>query len=293
MVSVILGPGSTELGRRVAERLGVESIPVELRTFPDGESSLRLGGQVEGEDVVLVQTCYPNQNGRLIELFLILDAAKDLGARSVTTFIPYFPYMRQDRRFRPGEAVSSKTMIKLMEAAGADRLLTFDLHNHEILKWFRIPALEVSAMPAIGEHFKRMGLRNPYVLAPDDGAIHLAEAVAKVLGADFTSLEKHRDTTTGVVETSSKRLEVKGRDILIVDDIISTGSTIVNAAGIAEREGARDIYAACTHALLLGDALAKLRIAGVKEVIGTDCIPGSVGLISVASLAAEALRRWL
>jgi ribose-phosphate pyrophosphokinase len=292
-VIIVSGPASLELGRKIAIILNVNLIEAESKLFPDGESYIRIPGNVRGENVVVVQSTYPPQDKHLIELLLMLDAAKDLGARSVIAVVPYFAYMRQDSRFRPGEALSAKTLVKVIEASGVDEFLTFDVHKEKTLELFKIPAYNLSAMPAIGDYFSKLSLKDPYVIAPDEGAFHLAKAVAKKLNADCTFFEKSRDRLTGAVSTVAKEIDIEGCDAIIVDDIITTGSTVINVANIIRAQGAREIHSACTHPLLLGNAIEKMRGAGVVNIVGTDCVASGVSLVSVAPIVADAVRKWL
>ena len=287
---IVPGTASMDLGRKVAEILGVKAIQVESRPFRDGESYFRLSEELEGEEVVVVQSTYPPQDKHLIELFLLLDASRDLGAKEVIAVVPYLAYARQDKRFRPGEAVSATTILKLIQSSGANRLLTFDIHKESILKVLNIPTLNLSAMTLIGKYVSKMGLKKPYVFSPDKGAFHLAQRVAAVLRADCTFFEKHRDRETGEVAMAPKKVDVKGRDALVVDDMITTGSSVINAANILREQGAEKIYAACTHPILLSDSMKRLKKAGIKQIIGTDCVASQVSFVSVALEIAEALR---
>jgi len=287
------GPASEELGRRVAQELGARLVSVESKLFPDGESYIRYVGEVRGEPVIVVQSCGPPQNRSVIELLLMLDTARNLGAEMVVAVVPYLAYARQDKRFRPGEGISVETIVKLIECSGASRFITFDIHKEETLKRFRIPALNLSAMPVIAEYFAKLELRRPLIVSPDIGALHLAAALSERIGAEYTSFEKKRDRVGGAVTTIAKSLDAKGRDVVIVDDIISTGSTIVNAAQLVRKEAVRDIFAACTHALLTQDARTKICQSGIKEIVGTDCVASEVSVVSVAYLVAEALRKFM
>jgi ribose-phosphate pyrophosphokinase len=293
LTKVLLGPASVELGRNLAECLGGEAVPVETKSFPDGESYVRITGDIAGEKVAVVQSTYPPQDRHLVQLLQLLDTARDLNASELIAVVPYLAYSRQDKRFRPGEAVSVRTIVKLIEATGAGSLVTVDVHTDKILDLFRIKAHNLSAMAAIGEYFSKLKLLKPYVFAPDEGALERAKTLAGYLGADYSFFQKQRDRETGMIRTKGRDFEIKDRDAIVVDDIISTGSTIANAASILREEGARDIYVACTHPLLLGGAKEKIIAAGAKEVIGTDCVASDVSRISVASVIAEFLRKTL
>jgi ribose-phosphate pyrophosphokinase len=290
---IIPGSASKDLGIKVANMLGVELISIEHKIFPDGESYIRFTKELKNNDVVIIQSCSPPQDKNLIELFLMLDNAKDLGAKSITAIVPYLAYSRQDKRFMQFEAISIKTIAKLIESIGIDEIITFDIHSLEILKNFNIKAMNFSAMPLLGKYFLSLGLKEPLVIAPDKGAQSHAETVAKILNTEFTFLEKHRDRISGEVITFHKKMNVNNRDVIIVDDIISTGSTIANASRMAKNEGAKDIYVGCTHPLLIGDSRKKLKDSGVKKIVGTDCVINETSEVSVAPIIAEYLRKKL
>lgn len=293
MPLVVAGLTSADLARRLALELKAEVVPVESKTFPDGESYIRFERDLRGEEVVIVQSSFPSQNRSLIELFLMLDSAKDLGAERTIAVVPYFAYARQDKRFRSGEVISVKTIVKLIEASGADAFLTVDVHKPDIMKFFHIPAMNSTAMPTIGKYLAALNLKRPYVIAPDEGAINLAEAVAKVLNAGYSFFRKHRDKASGVPTTELREIGVKDRDAIIVDDIISTGGTVVNAVKMLSEEGANEVYVACTHPLLLGEATSRILSAGAKRILGTDSVASEVSEIPIAPVLAESLRKLL
>ena len=290
---VVAGPASPALGRRVAELLEADLASVEWKLFPDGESYIRLPRDLKGERVVIVQSTPPPQDKRLMELFFLVDLVKDLGASEVIAVVPYLAYMRQDKRFMSGEAVSIKVVAKLLESVGVDAVVLVDSHSKIVCEHFNVDVIEVSAMPLIGEYFAKMKLPNPFVLAPDAKAFSMIKVVAEKLGAPCDYLKKVRDRVTGEVKTFFKEVDVEGREVIIVDDIISTGGTIANAARIALDLGASCVYASCTHALLVGGALDKLRKAGVSEVVGTDTIESDFSKVSVAPTIVQALKRNL
>jgi len=291
MVEILIGPASKELGFKVAQELNLKPILVESKVFPDGESYIRIPSEKIDEELILIQSTHPPQNKHLIELFLMLDAAKDLGAKKIITVVPYLAYARQDKRFRAGEAVSVKVLAKLIKEAGASKFVTFNIHKEKILEFFDINSVNLSGASAIGDYFLQKKVQNPYVIAPDKGAYQLAMDVAKILNAECAYFEKKRDRVTGAVETEFKELNVKDKTVIIVDDIISTGSTIANVAEILKKQGAEKIYAVCIHPILIENAQNRMKLAGVNEVLGTDCIPTEVSKITVASILAENLRK--
>ena len=288
---IVPGPSSPELGRKIADLLGAEAISVEFRRFPDGESYLRFDDNLEGEDVVIVQTTGPPQNENLIQLFLMADNAKDLGARTVTAVIPYFAYARQDKRFRPGEVFSVKTVMRVFEACGVDRIITVNSHNPETLRTFRIPVEDLSAIGLIAEHFKNRGFDGAFSLSLGKKASDIAKQASSVLGGGHRCVETQRDRLTGKVTIERKPLPVKDRDVVIFDDIISSGGTMVEAVKWVVEQGARRVYAACVHPLLIGGAKERILKSGAEGIVGTDCVPSPMSVVSVAPLIAGALAR--
>jgi ribose-phosphate pyrophosphokinase len=288
---LVSGPASPMLARRVADAMKTKTMQLEHKVFPDGETYIRLAESVEGECVAVIQSCYPPQNKNLVDLLFILDAAREMGAKKVAAVVPYFAYARQDDRYRSGEAVSAKTSARLIEAAGATHFLTIDVPSNKALQFFTIHSDNLTCMNLMGEYLKRRGLWRPYVLAPDDGAIPLAETVSAALQAEYAWFEKSRDKITGAVSTSGKDVDLKGRDTVIVDDVISTGKTIANASQIAKKQGAERVIAACAHRILTGEAENTLKAAGVEETIGTDSIETRPQQVSIAPVIAEALRK--
>jgi len=288
-MKIILGPASTKLGQKIAELLNAEAVPVAFKTFPDGESYVRLEGEVKDEQAVIVQTTDPPQDSKLVQLALLADAAKRNGARKVRAIVPYLAYARQDKIFLQGEALSIEMIANMLKAAGVDDLTTINVHQEKILTGFPFPANTVSAIPLLAEHFRQKGLEKAFALAPDKGAIRWAEQAEKVLGGGYGYLDKQRDRYTGQVQVEKKTLDVKGKTVIIFDDIISTGGTIVAAAKILKELEARRIYASCVHPLLIGDAEERINDAGVEEIVGTDSVSSRVSQVSLAPLIAEEL----
>ena len=288
---IVKGPASPVLSGRLADAIGASSLELEHKVFPDGETYIRFPESVAGKEVAVVQSCYPPQNKNLIDLLFIVDAARDMGAKKIAAVVPYFAYARQDDAYRSGEVVSARTSARMIEAAGASHFLTVDVPSNKALKFFKIHSENLTCMNLVGAYLKTRSLENPYVLAPDDGAIPLAQTVSTNLGTEYAWFEKLRDKVTGAVSTSGKDVDLKGRDAIIVDDVISTGKTIANTAQIAKKQGAKRVIAACAHLILTGDAERTLKTAGVNETIGTDSIEARPQPVSIAPVIAEALRK--
>lgn len=288
---VIPGPTSQSLGKKVAERLNARMVPVNLKAFPDGEYALRFEGDIVDEEVVVVQTTEPPQDTNVMQLLLMLDTAKDLGAKRVTAVVPYLAFARQDKRFLAGEAVSAKTLVKLIEACGVDRFVTVNIHTKDILNNFSVPTANLSAITLLAEHFKSRGLDGAFSLSPDKGAVGLAEEADRVLAGGCGWLRKERDRYTGEIQVEEKSLDVKGKNVIVFDDIISTGGTIARAIKMLKSQGARRVYAACVHALLIGDAKTKIIESGAEEIVSTDSISNSVKKVTLTPLIVETLTR--
>ena len=291
-MTVIATSSSLGLAAKLSRLLSRELLVAEEKVFPDGEKYLRIPKRLEG-DVLLVHSLHQPQDERFVQLLLAVDAAKGAGASRMIVVVPYFAYARQDKRFLEGEPVSVGALLKAVEAAGADALAVVDIHKPSSLdEWLRIPHFNVLPVGELAGYF-RGKLRDPVVLAPDKGALHRAQLVAQALGAEYDYLEKSRDRVTGEVKIAPKSVDVDGRDVLFIDDIISTGGTLVAAAKEVLALGAKRVYAACTHALLVSGALDKLYAAGIEEVVATDTVPSPVSRVSVAEPVAEVVRKLL
>ncbi|MEM3586469.1 MAG: ribose-phosphate diphosphokinase [Candidatus Jordarchaeaceae archaeon] len=289
--AVIVGSSSQILGLRLSRYLKSSIVPVEFKTFPDGERYIRIKEEPKNCHAVVVQsTIPPNPNQSIIELCFILETLKEIGVEKITAVIPYFAYARQDKKFLPGEAVSGRIICKIIQNAGADEVITVDIHSKRMLENFKIPVKNISAVPQIGRYLKNFELTNPLIISPDEGAIERAKNLAAFMDAEYVTFIKSRDKHTGEIEIQAKEINVANRDVVIVDDIISTGGTMASAIEIAKRQGAVRVYAACTHAVLVGDSRFKILNAGANEIIGTDTVPSDVSFVSVAPIIAEALK---
>lgn len=287
---IVLGSASAALGEKIAELTNFKKVSVAQKTFPDGESYIRLEGNVENENVVIVQTTCTSQDKRLIQLAFMADAAKRNGANKVTAAVPYLAYARQDKMFLQGEGISIETVARMLKAAGVDELVTVNIHAENALKMFPFPAKTLSAIPLLAEHFVQKGYKKAFALAPDEGAMSIAEQAKAVLGGEAGHLNKQRDRHTGQTTQTAEGLNVKGKTVIIFDDIISTGGTIVGAAKIIRELGAAKIFTACVHPILVGDAEKRILDSGVEEIVGTDSVPSHVSKVSLAPLIANFLK---
>jgi ribose-phosphate pyrophosphokinase len=286
---IIGGSASQKLAAKVAWNLEENLSPIETRRFPDGERYIRINGEVPKEVVVIQSTGYP-QDENLMELFLLLKNLKSLGVERTRVVIPYFGYGRQERRFKSGEAVSAVIVAELLEAAGASEIYSINLHEKNIKEFFNIPVHEISAMPLIANYIRQQ-MEDPMIIGPDKGALGFATEVSRILKCECDYLEKIR-ISPEKVETKPKNLDVAGRDVVIIDDIISTGGTIVSASKILRDLGANKVVVGCVHPVLVEDALLKIFAAGVVDVFATDTLKSDVSNISVAPLIAGYLKKY-
>ncbi|MDA4125292.1 MAG: ribose-phosphate pyrophosphokinase [Thaumarchaeota archaeon] len=287
---VVAGPASVDLGIAVANKLGVGLLNAQFKVFPDGESKFTVDEKVSGKSVVLVQSTYPPVDQHLFQLLLAAHQLSQDGAK-VTAVVPYLAYARQDKEFLPGEGVTLGVVAHLMRAAGVRRLVTVDMHSAEGLSLFSFPTYSVSAVPSlVGYARDHLDYRDPVVISPDFGGSKRTEAFAQLYGAKFIQLSKTRDRVSGEVTVKDAKLEVKGKEVIIVDDIISTGGTVCAAAETVLKQGAKKVAAVCTHGLFVGDAIQKLEKAGVKTIVGTNTVPGMFSAVDVSDAISSHLK---
>ena len=302
---IIGGSASQDLAAHVARELGEELCYVETKKFPDGERYLRIDGQLDDEVTVIQSTGYP-QDENLMELLFIIANLKDLGVKKVRAVVPYMGYARQEKRFNPGETISAKIICNLIEAAGADEFITFNIHEACVLNFFSIPARNLSAMPAIAEYLDKKIFRKadekPLIVAPDKGAYGFAQEMAEIIGCDCTYMTKVRlgpdKVETKIVdvrcdsesENTVNVDSVKGMHAVIIDDIIATGGTIVNAIGILKQYGASKVDVCCVHPILTNNGATRIYAAGAEKIIGTNSLSSDTSRVSLAKSIADALR---
>ena len=281
-MKVICTEQSQVLATRVAMALKTTVVDVKYSRFPDGEHYL-LTGEIDDEMVIVGRG---GDSDSLVQLMRLVDACDRATNRLV---LPYMAYARQDKRFRPGEPVSSRVVARAL-SRGVSDVITVNIHEKEVLKSFSVPAYNLSLAKDIGSSIKTLKLDNPLILAPDEGAIVFAEQVASVGGWDYDHLEKTR--LSGVdVKMAPRQISAKTRSVVIVDDIISTGGTIATAAGMLYQQGAKDVFAACVHGVFTGGAYARLMATGIRDVICSDTIERGCSRISAADQIAHAIRK--
>jgi len=287
-VIIVPGINSQELAYRVSKLTGYKLLRTEFKRFPDGELYIRVPDNeaIKDEDVIFIQS-QRNQNDAVVESILMSDILRDEGARSITLVAPYLAYTRQDKKFNPGEPISIRVLAKVYSQL-FDKVITINPHETHIKSFFEVPFICGSAVKELASYVKDK-LNDPVVLSPDTGAIELAKEAAEVIGCDYDYLEKTRISPTEI-KIAPKNLDVKDRDVLIVDDIISTGGTVATATKMLKEQGADKVVVACVHPLLIGDALNKLYTSGANEVIGTDTFPSPVSKVSVDKVIVDLLK---
>jgi ribose-phosphate pyrophosphokinase len=287
---VVAGPASEALGRSLATKLGLGILKSEFKVFPDGESKFTSEEKVSGKTVFVVQSTYPPVDQHLFQLLLMSHQLSQEGAK-VVAVVPYLAYARQDKEFLPGEGVTLGMVAHLMRSAGVRRLVTVDIHSAEGMSLFSIPVYSVSAIPTLAGYAKEnLGLNEVAVISPDFGASKRTEAFSALYGAKYFQLSKSRDRKTGEVSMKEAALDVKGKDVVIVDDIISTGGTVKAAAEKVLSQGASSAVAICTHGLFIGDAVRKLQDAGVKKIVGANTVPGEFSVVDISDALASHLK---
>ncbi len=291
------GSSNPELAQEMARYLGVELSKIELKSFKDGETSVKLKDNVRGHDVFIIQsTCNPT-NDHIIELLLIIDAAMRASAKRVTAVVPYFGYARQDRKVEPRVPISAKVMANIIQVTGADRLLTMDLHADQIQGFFDVPVDNLFATPIAIDYIKSLRIKDPVVVSPDAGGVDRARFLAKNIHADLAIVDKRRPEAN-VAEVMNVIGDVKGKNCILVDDMVDTGGSISKACLALKEFGALDVYCLFSHPVLSGEALEKMRDAEFQEIITTNTIPikeerktDNLTVLSVAPLFGEAIRR--
>lgn len=291
-VSIIAGPSSLDLATAIAKHLDAELVPVDLRIFPDGESKIKMR-RVDNDYCIVVQSTYPPTDRHLLQALMMIKRCSEDGAANVCAVMPYMAYSRQDRAFLDGEVVSMALVAKLIETAGTKRLITVDIHSPASLSYFTIDTQNISAVGLLADYAAvKIKPNAPIVVSPDMGGAKRAVKFARMLGTDMVALKKSRDKDTAEVIIEEKELNssVVGRDLILLDDMISTGESIVEACRFLRRYKPNKIYAICTHALLIGDATTRIKAAGVEEIISTNSVPGINAKVDLAPLITTKLK---
>jgi len=294
-LKLLAGTANRALAEEIARHLGVDLCRVNLGRFADGEISVRIDENVRGNDVFIMQPTNPPAEN-IMEMLLLIDAARRASAARITCVMPYYGYARQDRKDQPRVPIGAKLMANMIQAAGVDRVLGIDFHQHQLQGFFDVPVDHLYAMPVFTAHYRRMQLHEPVVVAPDVGSAKMARGFAKRLNASLAIIDKRRPQPN-VSEVVNVVGEVEGRDCILVDDMIDTAGTVTEASRALKKLGAQDIYICATHALLSGPARQRLNDAPIKEVAVTDTIaipeerrPSQLCVLSVGDLLSKAIK---
>lgn len=288
------GRSNRPLAERIAEVVGQPLGQCEIKTFSDGEIWVKYSDNIRGSDVFIIQSTNPPAEN-LLELLIMIDAAKRASARKVAAVIPYFGYARQDRKDQPRVSITAKLVANLITKAGADRVITMDLHAPQIQGFFDIPVDHLYSSAILVKHFKKRRIQNLAVASPDVGGIKMARAYAKRLEAELIVIDKRRPRQNEA-EIMNVIGEVEGKNILIVDDLVDTAGTLCNAVNALQKAGAKDVFAASTHPVLSGGAYDRINGSNLKKIVVTDTIPlrvqsPKIEIESVAHIFAEAMKR--
>ncbi|NKB24526.1 MAG: ribose-phosphate diphosphokinase [Kiritimatiellae bacterium] len=293
---IFTGNAHRKLAEEIAKSVGIPLGKVEIKRFPDGEIFVQIMENIRGRDVFIVQpTCYPS-NENIMELLIMIDAARRASPSRITAVLPYYGYARQDRKDQPRVPISAKLVANLLVAAGTHRLLTMDLHAQQIQGFFDIPVDHLYAAPILVKYLRAQQLSDVSIVAPDPGGLKMAHAYSTLLGAGLAIVAKQRKSATEV-EALNLVGDVKGCNCVIVDDLTSTAGTLCEAARILEEHGAKKIYAAVTHALISDSGIERLKASPIEKLVTTNSVPrndwhdGPVEVLSVAKLLGKAIMR--
>lgn len=285
---MVAGPASSDLAINIAKRLGAQLSVAQLRIFSDGESKIKL--DKVRKNCIIVQSTYPPTDTHLVQLMMIAKKCADDGVKDVCAVIPYLGYARQDRAFLEGEMASIALMAKLFETVRIRHIVTVDIHSKLALSYFA-SIQNVSSIPLLADYAQKMKLREPVAVSPDVGGVNRAKEFAKHLKIDMVALKKSRDRASGEVTVDDKLdIDISRRDVILIDDIISSGNSIIKAAEVLHKKGVGNIYAMCAHALLIGTAAQKIKSAGVQDIISTNSVPSEYAKVEISPAIVAALQ---
>jgi ribose-phosphate pyrophosphokinase len=295
-VKIFSGTANEPLARAICKSIGCELGKCDIKPFPDGETFVKIEENVRGEEVFIVQPTSPPTNHNLMELFIMIDALRRASAKRITAVLPFYGYARQDRKDQPRVPITAKLVANLLVAAGANRILTIDLHAQQIQGFFDIPVDHLYAAPVMYEYLRRKNLKDLVVVSPDVGGLKMAHAYSQVLEAGLAIVAKRRKSASDV-EAMAVIGDIKGKNILLVDDLTETAGTLTQAASLLKKKGAKAILACVSHAILNEIGIERLRKSVIDELITTDTVqrPPIDGVkivtLSVAGLLGEAIKR--
>ena len=292
---VFAGTANPEFAKRVAKHLSLPLSAAEIKTFSDGEISVQISESVRGKDVFIIQsTCAP-ANVNLMELLILTDALRRSSANSITAIMPYFGYARQDRKAAPRVPITAKLVANMIQTAGIDRVVTIDLHAGQIQGFFDIPVDNLYGSIIFNDYVKAKNLKNPIIASPDIGGVARARQYADKLGYDLVIVDKKREKAN-VSEVMNIIGDVKGKDVILVDDMVDTAGTLVKAAEVLKKKGANSVMACCTHGVLSGQAYDRIEKGELDELVISDTIPTrkdakKITVLTASTMIGEAIRR--
>ena len=295
-MKIFSGTANEPLARAICKSIGIELGRCNITPFPDGETFVKIEDNVRGEDIFIIQPTSPPTNHNLMELFIMIDALRRASAKRITAVMPFYGYARQDRKDQPRVPITAKLVANLLVAAGANRVLTMDLHAQQIQGFFDIPVDHLYAAPVMYEYLKTKNLTDLVVVSPDVGGLKMAHAYSQVLGCGLAIVAKRRKSATEV-ESMAVIGEIRGKNILLVDDLTETAGTLTQAAALLKKKGAKKILACVSHAILNNVGIERMRKSVIDELITTDTVqrPAIDGVkittLSVAGLLGEAIKR--
>lgn len=287
---VIAGPASEQLAFNIAKRLNIKFIKPELRIFADGESKINLES-VENNQCIIIQSLYPPIDRHIIQLLMMIQKCRRDKALKTIVVIPYMAYARQDKAFLEGEVISISILAEIIECFGVSRVITVDIHSQSSLSYFGNIIKNISAIPVLAEYtLQNVFLNNVLIISPDFGGLKRAQKFGEIIQREVTFLKKTRDRLTGMVSIEDVLdFKVKNKDVILVDDMISTGNSIIKACEVLRKNGAERIFVICSHALLLDKALDKIIQAGATEIISTNSIPNSCSKVDLSKIISEVI----
>lgn len=287
---VIAGPASEQLAFNIAKRLNIKFIKPGLRIFADGESKIKLES-VENKQCIIIQSLYPPIDRHIIQLLMMIQKCRKDKALKTIVVIPYMAYARQDKAFLEGEVISISILAEIIEYFGVSRIITVDIHSESSLSYFRNIIKNISAIPVLAEYaLQNIFLNNVIIISPDFGGLKRAQKFGEIIQREVTFLKKTRDRLTGMVSIEDVLdFKVKDKDVILVDDMISTGNSIIKACEVLRKNGAERIFVICSHALLLDKALDKIIQAGATEIISTNSIPNSCSKVDLSKIISEVI----
>lgn len=290
--AVIGGPSSEDLAKSISKKLHAEFLKTELKIFSDGESKITIKGMKKAKKMIVVQSTHIPVDTNLVHAFSLVYQARKMSSE-VYAVIPYVGYAKQDKEFLKGEIITIEVIAKLFKAAGATKLIVVDIHSDEELNFFKIPTKNLSAIPLLADYFQKIKLQNPLVVSPDLFWKNKAKEFANILNCDSIALNKQRNRNTGkLVIKSSKFPKINFQDVVLLDDMISTGNSIVKAIEFLKKKNIGKIYVACTHAVLVGNTEKRLRRAGVYKIISTNTISGKYALVDLSGIISKTIQEW-